>query len=455
MFSPGMSKAVGTVTKTATGGLIGGALGGGPGSFAGSLYGAKSAGLPGLPSFVQPGFRGKERDINERAFNLEYGGQLKNEALEQRARAEKRGLTAQRGQSQLISQLQQQARGEGPSIAEAQLKAASDRSLAQQLAAAQSGRGGQSTAAIQRQLAQQQATSGQEIAQQAAIARMQEQQSAQGLLANVLGQEQQLADQLQQSYLAQGFSIDQAQQQARADLEKLKTQQFLAAQGLTAEGVAGEQKQKAAITGGLLKAGGGLLSAGALSDKNEKTNIKPLSGKSNTKKKKNLASSLSKNKQKTTDEPMVEKTASKSKLFEAGGAFGESIQKGREQAAEGQKRAGRQMFNQQLAAVSDKTEKKSQKSINEKDMNDFLDKIKAYSYEYKNPNKEGAGPGKQVGVMAQDLMKSKVGKQMVTKAPTGELMVDFGKGFGAVLAAQAALNEKLKKLESSKKKKKS
>jgi hypothetical protein len=96
-------------------------------------------------------------------------------------------------------------------------------------------------------------------------------------------------------------------------------------------------------------------------------------------------------------------------------------------------------------AVSDKQEKKNVKS----DMKpgSFLDALKAYSYEYKNPDMPGAGEGRFVSVMAQDLEKAgPVGKSMVQDTPQGKI-VDYGKGFGAMLAAQVELNERLKQIE--------
>jgi len=54
--------------------------------------------------------------------------------------------------------------------------------------------------------------------------------------------------------------------------------------------------------------------------------------------------------------------------------------------------------------------------------------------------------------MAQDLEKAgKIGKSMVKNTEYGK-MVDYGKGFGSILAAQVQLNERLKELEKKKKK---
>lgn len=80
----------------------------------------------------------------------------------------------------------------------------------------------------------------------------------------------------------------------------------------------------------------------------------------------------------------------------------------------------------------------------------FLDKLTAYSYEYKQSakNKADAGPGRHLSVMAQDLEQAgPVGQSMVETGPDGMKKVDYGKGFGAILAAQVELNERLKQIE--------
>lgn len=72
-----------------------------------------------------------------------------------------------------LTQMGLAAAGKGPSLAEAQLKSAQDRNLAQQLAAVQAARGG-SAALNQRALLQNMASSGRELASQSAISRLQE-----------------------------------------------------------------------------------------------------------------------------------------------------------------------------------------------------------------------------------------------------------------------------------------
>jgi hypothetical protein len=79
----------------------------------------------------------------------------------------------------------------------------------------------------------------------------------------------------------------------------------------------------------------------------------------------------------------------------------------------------------------------------------LLDALAASKYKYKDP--ERFGEGQQYGVMAQDLEKTPVGRSFVETAPDGSKMVDYGKGFGAVLAAQQMLHERIKSLEGTKK----
>jgi hypothetical protein len=95
--------------------------------------------------------------------------------------------------------------------------------------------------------------------------------------------------------------------------------------------------------------------------------------------------------------------------------------------------------------LSDERQKKNIKD-GDKNISQFLDALKAHSYNYKD---SAFGQGEQTSVMAQDLEKTPVGKQMVQETPAGKA-VDYGKGFAAILAAQAQLNERLKKIEEKK-----
>lgn len=96
------------------------------------------------------------------------------------------------------------------------------------------------------------------------------------------------------------------------------------------------------------------------------------------------------------------------------------------------------------------SDKNSKENISDSggEARDLLDHLKGKLYEYKD---DSNGDGVHVGIMAQDLEKSPLGRSMVID-DGGMKKVDFGKGFGAVLAAVTEIDDKLKKLESKGKK---
>lgn len=99
------------------------------------------------------------------------------------------------------------------------------------------------------------------------------------------------------------------------------------------------------------------------------------------------------------------------------------------------------------AAAITKSDEKVKKDITSADpeIQKFLDAISAKMYEYKDPNAPGAGAGKFVSPMAQDLQKSAIGNSMVQNTPTGKV-VDYGHGMGVMLAALAHMNDRINQL---------
>jgi len=98
-----------------------------------------------------------------------------------------------------------------------------------------------------------------------------------------------------------------------------------------------------------------------------------------------------------------------------------------------------------MLALSDKNAKTNLKK-DDKSIQKFLDSLKGMSYNYKegigeNPNK------KNIGVVAQNLEKTKEGDAMVEETPSGYKQIDFGKGFNAMLASMSHINEKQKDME--------
>jgi len=89
-------------------------------------------------------------------------------------------------------------------------------------------------------------------------------------------------------------------------------------------------------------------------------------------------------------------------------------------------------------------EKKKQKVKSaDPEIRKWLDELSAKNYEYKDKK---WGTGKKTGVMAQDLEKSPIGKSMVNDTPDGKV-VNFGHGLGAMMASLANINKRLKELE--------
>lgn len=83
--------------------------------------------------------------------------------------------------------------------------------------------------------------------------------------------------------------------------------------------------------------------------------------------------------------------------------------------------------------------------INEADneIDEMLDKLSPYSFEYKDKKH---GEGEHAGIMAQDLEKSKAGKNMVVDTAEGKA-VDVKKALSTIMASQARLAQRLKDLE--------
>jgi hypothetical protein len=124
---------------------------------------------------------GKETKVADAAKNpqLANSANIDFNSINYGAKNEFRG-----GQVDLMHDLQDQAAGQGPSLAQAQLKAGTDQNIAAQMAMAASQRGGGGFGA--RLAAQNMASSQQQAAQQAAQLRMQEQLTARQGLGQLL-----------------------------------------------------------------------------------------------------------------------------------------------------------------------------------------------------------------------------------------------------------------------------
>lgn len=157
------------------GGVVGGIYGGPAGAVAGSAVGGAVGGAIDGPADTGATGSAKDSAALGHAAASDIIGDL-NQIRPQ--------------QQQFAQQLANQATGQGPSIADAQLKAVMDRNLSQQIAAAKANRA-VNPALLNRQVVQQTGQLQAQGAQQSAIDRMQEQRSAQATFANYLAQQRQ------------------------------------------------------------------------------------------------------------------------------------------------------------------------------------------------------------------------------------------------------------------------
>ena len=103
--------------------------------------------------------------------------------------------------------------------------------------------------------------------------------------------------------------------------------------------------------------------------------------------------------------------------------------------------------------VSDEREKDVDPNApSREDVQAMLDNLHAYSYRYKDESMPGALPGKQLGIMAQDMEKSPLGSQFVKESDEGHKVIDSRQMLSTLLASNAYLNERVNGLEGKKKK---
>lgn len=345
-------------------------------------------------------------------------------------------------QSGLAGNLQARVNGTGgPSLAAQQQQQGLNQALANTLAQAASTRGVNPALALR--MSQQNNTAAQQNATtQGGILRAQEQQAAENQLAglsgtmrtqdmDLAGAQAQLNQQAnannQQATLAnrglndaqvaairsQQLGLDEADRQAAMDLGKLRVNEGVGVGNINNQAYSDASGRRANALGGIA---GGL--AQMFSDKNLKTDIKP--------------AHLS------TDINMPNFALPQTKKGGAGlGSALSSLMGGTGGMG------GGGLGSAAAGAAGIFSDENSKEGITEASAKDFIGKLKAYNYDYKNPEH---GEGRQLGVMAQDLEKSKEGKKMVENTPEGK-MVDFGKGGGIIVATQAMLNERLNGLE--------
>lgn len=166
-------------------------------------------------------------------------------------------------QNQLAQMLMAQAQGNGPSIAQNQLKQATDQNI-QQNAGLLASQKGINPALAARQILNNQATMGQQAAGQGALLRAQEQLGAQGALGNALGtqRQQDIGQSLGQTQA--GLSQVQGLGGLQNQQNSVNVQNQNASDALNQKTAEDNAKRGGGLLGGLLGGVGSALTGGAL-----------------------------------------------------------------------------------------------------------------------------------------------------------------------------------------------
>jgi hypothetical protein len=96
-----------------------------------------------------------------------------------------------------------------------------------------------------------------------------------------------------------------------------------------------------------------------------------------------------------------------------------------------------------VAATASDIDLKENITLGGKEIETFLSQMTPYRYNYTD---EKHGAGTYVSVMAQDLEKTELGRDLVINTKDGK-MVDYGKALGLMLAANIHLNSELQKIK--------
>lgn len=444
-------------------------------------------------------YKGQSYDVNKEAFYDTGELKKRQEALatEQAARMGQAAGPEAAQQASLAAALQAQMAGTGPSLAQTQLKQATDRNIAQAMAMAQQ-RGG-NVALAQRQAMQAAAGAGQEAAGQSAAIRAQEQLAAQSQLAGVLQQqraasvqEQQLKDAMAQFYGAQQTGLTQEQMKSRQAYEALMSGNIAEYNRMASQAYQAQQGAQSGLLGGLIQAGGTAAMMAAMSDKRVKKNVKEANFTELDSFVKMAEGGLVEDKKEDKDELKkwaeaaqqyadlskgTEKMSGSEKMgYGIGQGIGSLFMSKKPQSSGGQAMAGESILptanlaykggycaeggiipgkakvkgdsekNDVVPALLSPGEAVIPRTVMNGDkekIQDFIDKLKAYQYEYKNKEH---GEGEHASVMAQDLEKSELGKTAVMDTPEGK-MVDYGKLAAPMLAHQVMMAKKIEDLE--------
>ena len=397
------------------------------------------------------------------------------------------GATGYEGQQRdYLAALRAQMQGTGaPSAAQVAIKQQADRALAQQLGVA----AGSRAPLAARQALQGQADIAQQANAQIAQAKLQEQEQAQQLYGQVLGQTAGLSaeQQAQQAQLSQqaGLANQSASLQTQLEQARLTQQAGLANQ----EASLRTQLEQGQIDFNTYKS-----NMDAINQQKAQTagfqqqrdltqadidKVTALENANMQQRANELGYTTEADRQKFISQQKLQADITKAELMRQYLAMGLSQEQASQQAmmdfyrvqaginqanvgasnaasiAQQQAKTGligglMSAGGQALGAVAMASDKRCKKNIEKGDegVKEFLDSLTSHMYNYKD---ESNDERPRLGVMAQDVQKSALGDAMVVKTENGFLALDVNRGFGALMASAADLNRRLSKLEKGKK----
>jgi len=369
------------------------------------------------------------------------------------------GGSAAASQQDLINQLQAQASGTSSLVSE-QMKAASDKTLAQQLAAAGAARGG-NQAALQRQLAKNQMAQGAELTQQVGQAQLKEQQAAQQQLASAIS----------------------AQQQAALSNEQIEAQKEMAQAQIASAQYMQEKKNQSSLLGGLIGGAGNIIGSlfaeGGIAGEEESSEEESIAKKEKAQAfLKQLQSEKALRYKKATgkeapelfkgDEELREEReeVNKKEIAEALARFHNKFLGGTASAGMDQDVTKLQLTGLQNPNSSIETEfenKIAEKTSENKDENKknsseaIKDSFDKFSQSFTSGSSSGSGIGGGIESAMTSIAKGMASKKAEGAAANGGLAGSLAKkrgdGYGAILAARNDFFKKMEDLEKKKSKK--
>ena len=361
----------------------------------------------------------------------------------------------------LAEALQAQAAGTAPSLAEQQLARQNELAVRQQLALAGSQRG-MTPAMAQRQAAMNIANLQGEQGARAAELRIQEQQAARAQLADVLNQTRGVDVNLatQQAQLQQQAGLQNAQQFNAQNVQQaqLAQQAALANQGefgtTSRFNLGQELAAQTTNAGNALDAGKFNVSAEQNAQQfNAKAADEMARFQADAGLRASIANQAADLSAKGMDQAQIarllgiEQASLSAVLQSETGKFTAQQAQMNQESKDSKNLFGNVLSTgaSVLSMMSDERQKKNISSA-DSELKEFVDNLAPHTYEYKDTSLEGTAPGKRYGIMAQALERSAAGKSIVRETAEGK-KIDVAQGLGVALAALAAMNKRLGKVE--------